>query len=641
VTNSFIEQLKRRNVFKVGIAYLVLAWVVIQIADVVVPALSLPEWTITFMIVIGMFGFPFALLFAWAYEITPSGIMKESEISPEDSITAHTGRKLNFIIIGLLIIGMSYFIYESRFQSEPEGVVATEETATESNTESSDVIAMEPQVTITDKSIAVLPFVNMSADKDQEYFADGISEEILNALVKATGLRVAGRTSSFSFKGKEATIKDIGEILKVAYVLEGSVRKQNQNVRITAQLIKAVDGFHLWSETYDGNLDNIFDLQEDISRKVTEQLKLILNLGVKQRLANNMTSDINAYDLFLRGREKVRKRMNNNIPEGIALLQQAVELDPNFAEAWSKLAEAEAVSYGYVPNIDQSEANSRAAIHIDRALEINEVLALPYAVKGLINQDQGHMTSAIEYYSKALKLEPNNSIAIRWLGNAYSILGFEDKSFPLFQQAYSLDPLSSIDTYNLGSVHFKLDNLNEALRFFQLSSEIRKNLLGMRPFIYSHQGQTSKAKDAFLDFYNNGINLGGAERHITLEQAKIRASGLFNGNEQQQEAARLLGSIRLNDTMDRFPWSLKYHVAANDIDRAYEILDTKPDLFINFAADDMWLPIEGMRKFREDPRFIKLLEKNNLPTAWQKLGWPNHCQPNPGTDGSNGQFQCR
>jgi len=163
----------------------------------------------------------------------------------------------------------------------------------------------------------------------------------------------------------------------------------------------------------------------------------------------------------------------------------------------------------------------------------------------------------------------------------------------------------------------------------------------MRPFIYSHQGQTSKAKDAFLDFYNNGIKLGGAERHVTLEQAKIRASGLFNGNEQQQEAARLLGSIRLNDTMDRFPWSLKYHVAANDIDRAYEILDTKPDLFINFAADDMWLPIEGMRKFREDPRFIKLLEKNNLPTAWQKLGWPNHCQPNPGTDGSNGQFQCR
>ena len=208
---------------------------------------------------------------------------------------------------------------------------------------------------VNEKSIAVLPFVNMSSDAEQEYFSDGITEEILNALAKIKQLKVVGRTSSFAFKGKNDDLRLIGDTLGVAHILEGSVRKAGNDVRITAQLIKVDDGFHMWSETYGGSLENVFDLQEDISRQVSNELKLVLNIDDGSRLAGKMTGNVDAYDLFLRGREHVRQRVNNNIPTGIALLEQAVALDPDFAEAWAVLAEAEAVSVGYI-QVDSDEA---------------------------------------------------------------------------------------------------------------------------------------------------------------------------------------------------------------------------------------------------------------------------------------------
>ncbi len=474
----------------------------------------------------------------------------------------------------------------------------------------------------------------MSPDKDQEYFADGISEEILNALVKATGLRVAGRTSSFSFKGKDTTIKQIGAMLKVAYVLEGSVRKQNQQVRITAQLIKADDGFHLWSETYDGNLENIFDLQEDISRKVTKELKLLLDLDPNQRLASKMTNNIDAYDLFLRGREKVRKRINNNIPEGIALLQQAVELDPNFAQAWAKLAEAEAVSSDYT-GVDSELANARAQNHISKALEINSDLALAYAVKGLL---ENNLIKAINHYKKALKVEPKNSLATRWLGNAYSTLGLDELALPLLKQAYALDPLSSIDTFNLGAINFKLGNLEEAIRYFQITGDLRSEIMFQQAYVYDYQGHTKKAIDHYLKSSKDYAQKYNTKLFITHEQVEIFTLGAFGGTKEQQHTAREMYTSRADD--QRW-WQLSQLLAIDNIDRVFEILQSKPSFFYTFAADDLWMPMKWNKKFRADPRFITLMQKYKLPEAWQKLGWPKYCQPNKGTDGSDGQFQCQ
>jgi len=538
---NLFSELKRRNVFKVAAAYLIVSWLILQIIGSIVPIIEAPDWISKAILMLLLAGFPIALLFAWAFELTPEGIKKESDVVRDESITSETSSKINLVIIGALVLIIGGFAYDKFFGSSTTTEIAQNELQSSEHTAKTALndnsSASNP---INDKSIAVLPFVNMSSDKNQEYFADGISEEILNALVKAKGLRVAGRTSSFSFKGKSATIKHIGETLKVSYVLEGSVRKQNQNVRITAQLIKADDGFHLWSETYDGNLENIFDLQEDISRKVTKQLKLILNLGAGQRLASKMTTNINAYDLFLRGREKVRKRIDNNIPEGIDFLHQAVELDPNFAEAWAKLAEAEVISPTFIPFLDIKLVYTRARYYISQAIEINSNLALPYAVKGLLSQKESDQLSAIQYFTKALSLEPNNPLAIRWLGNTYSLLGLDQKALPLFQQAYDLNPLLSTDTFNLGATHFKLGNLEEAIRFFQITGDIDGSPDDIIAFIYHYQGQTQKAIDFLLNVYKLDVKKDGPQKYVSQEQIEKLVLGVFNGTKAQQNAAKFI-----------------------------------------------------------------------------------------------------
>ena len=240
---GIIAELRRRNVFRVGIAYLVLAWVIIQVTDVAVPALRLPEWVPSLIFFFGAIGFPFALFFAWAFELTPEGIKREHEVDRSESITHITGRKFDFAIIGLLVVALGFVVWDA-YLSDPGEIVITEGPA--------DAVEPAPveETSKATASIAVLPFADMSADKDQEYMSDGIAEELLNLLAKIPALRVAARTSAFSFKNKDVTISEIGVQLNVAYVLEGSVRKAGNQIRITAQLIDASSDTHLWSETY-------------------------------------------------------------------------------------------------------------------------------------------------------------------------------------------------------------------------------------------------------------------------------------------------------------------------------------------------------------------------------------------------------
>ena len=272
-----IQELKRRNVIRVAVAYAVSAWLLIQVSDTVFPMLKLPEWTATFVAVLLIIGFPIALIFAWAYELTPEGIKLEKHVVRDESISHLTGRKLDFAVIATLVVALGYFAFD-KFVLDPsrdaELMQTTAEVVIEQATETG-------KSGIPDKSIAVLPFVNMSSDPEQEYFSDGISEELLNVLAKIPGLRVAARTSSFQFKGENRDIIDIGQQLNVALVLEGSVRKAGLQIRITAQLIDARNGFHLWSETYDRELENIFAVQDEISAAIVGALKEHLGLQVE------------------------------------------------------------------------------------------------------------------------------------------------------------------------------------------------------------------------------------------------------------------------------------------------------------------------------------------------------------------------
>ena len=259
---SLLGEFKRRNVFRFGMTYLVIAWLVVQIVDIAQPALRLPEWVSAFVLLMFGVGLIPALLFAWAYEMTPEGIQKTKAVEPGHSITGQTGKKLDYVTIGALgiVVAMSfvqrYGTSDSAAPIEPTPAVA---------------VATSGEI-----SIAVLPFTNMSADPDQEYFSDGISEEILNGLAKLKTLKVVGRTSSFAFKGRNEDLREIGSSLGVQHVVEGSVRKSGNTLRITAQLIKVSDGFHLWSETYDRELEDIFAIQDDISRAIVQELKVSL-----------------------------------------------------------------------------------------------------------------------------------------------------------------------------------------------------------------------------------------------------------------------------------------------------------------------------------------------------------------------------
>jgi len=271
---SFFDELKRRNVFRVGIAYLIGGWLVIQVADIVLENIGAPAWVMKAILLLTVLGFLVALFFAWAFEATPEGIKRESEIDRSQSITRVTGRKLDRSIIVMLVIALAYFVWESRVSDRA------------------------PVSVSTDASVAVLAFENMSPDPENAFFAEGISEEILNVLAAVDGLRVASRTSAFSFADSDTPIPEIASQLDVAHVLEGSVRKQGMRVRITAQLIDASNDAHLWSDTYDRDLDDIFAVQEEIA--VAISAALMGALGMDQITVAAPTDDIAAYELFLR-----------------------------------------------------------------------------------------------------------------------------------------------------------------------------------------------------------------------------------------------------------------------------------------------------------------------------------------------------
>jgi TolB-like protein len=326
LADSIFIELKKRNVFKVGLAYLVMSWMVVQITATAVPAFNMPGWVNTVVFFFGIVGFPFALFFAWAFEITPGGVIRESEIIAEDPISTDSGRKLNFIIFGLMTVALSYFIYESRFTSEPPHIENSADDLVK-KTESPDA-----QTTSSVLSIAVLPFANMSSDPEQEYFVDGLTEELLNGLTRIKGLKVAARTTSFAYKGKNIDIREIGKKLDVHYLVEGSVRKSGEDIRITMQLIEASSGEHVLSETFDRKLVNIFALQEEISEQVASALKLTLVHKDERYNSALANLDYIAVEQLVTARALVSEYNATSIQKALTILEPLKQSYPNTPE---------------------------------------------------------------------------------------------------------------------------------------------------------------------------------------------------------------------------------------------------------------------------------------------------------------------
>jgi len=403
-----------------AVLYAVAAWLIVQVADVLIDLAKLPDWIGTTILWLLAVGFPIALIFSWFYELTPEGISLEKDVAAAESIKYVTGRRMDFIVISLLCAGLILFAYDKWWIGPPP-----------------------------EKSIAVLAFENMSGDPEQEYFSDGISEELLNVLAKLPGLRVAARTSSFQFKGQNEDIAEIAAALNVAHVLEGSVRKSSNKLRITAQLIKADDGYHLWSETYDRELDDIFAVQGEIAKAISEALKMKLALVAGEAVLPTTirTASTDAYDAYLQGRELIHRRGRENVEAAVRHLERSLRLDEDFAPAHAQLAVATALlgAYGVVT---LEEVNRIATPHLDRAQELEPDLAEGHGGRALLASLSGDPEFEIEHARKALASNPNYADAMNWLYNALDALGRYEEAEATLKQMLVIDPLTIVGRYN-------------------------------------------------------------------------------------------------------------------------------------------------------------------------------------------------
>ena len=442
MSNLFAE-LKRRNVFRVGIAYIVLAWLVLQVADVIIGNIAAPEWLFKFILLLLALGFPFAIFFAWAFELTPEGVKRESEVDRSQSITRQTGRKLDFTIIAILAAAVAYFAYDKFVLGQTAEPTAHISVAREDPPPAGgEPAAPEP-------SIAVLPFVNMSDDRSNEYFSDGISEEILNSLANVRQLKVAGRTSSFAFKDKNEDLRVIGDALGVDHILEGSVRKAGNRVRITAQLIQAEDGFHLWSETFDRELDDVFAIQDEIANAILEQLKAEL-LGAEIAVTHTTPTDPEAYDKYLIAKQRIYARTRATLEDALSLLEEAIGIDPGFAPAHAQLGITILLlrdgSYG---DLSQEDALRRSKPHLDTALELDPNLAEGWAGLGLYYQTASDAhEEAVAALEKALALNPNLLDASNWLQAEFRFIDPE-RALNILEDIVARDPLYRPGVINL------------------------------------------------------------------------------------------------------------------------------------------------------------------------------------------------
>ena len=426
---SLIEELQRRKVFKVAAAYLVVGWLLIQVASTVAPQLNLPEWAPRLITLIVLLGFPIALVLAWILDVTPGGIRVDK---------APAGTKRIVVAAAVLVALVVTWYWKTR-PAAIAGAAAADA-----------------------RSIAVLPFVNMSEDKGNEYFSDGISEEILNVLARMANLHVAARTSSFSFRNQEKEIPLIARELNVRMVLEGSVRKQGERVRVTAQLIDAGNGFHVWSQTYDRDLKDIFAIQDEIAGAIAKELQLKLDSPHPSGVAGADTKDLAAYDLYLKGIALWQARGEKNMLEAERLFRAAIARDPNFAKAWAGLALTYAVlpEWSSRPVAETRPAGRDAAEH---ALALNRDLPEPYSALGYLAASEFRFETARAMFRQSIAIAPSYMTAHQWAGETMMWQGDLDAGLEMVRKAVALDPKSAIVNSVLTSLLLSSGHDDEAL----------------------------------------------------------------------------------------------------------------------------------------------------------------------------------
>jgi TolB-like protein/Tfp pilus assembly protein PilF len=615
---SFFEELKRRNVARVAVLYVIASWLLLQVTDVLSSLLPVPEWAGSFVVMLLLLGFFPVMVFSWLYEMTPEGLKREKDIDRSQSVTPETGRKINVLIIVMLVLAIAAVVVDQLIgQVSPFvliGVIvllvvaaivlarlvpfATPSAVLAEATATTAQPVTKPAGS-TRKAVAVLPFVNMSSDDEQEYFSDGLSEELLNLLTKIPELQVAARTSSFSFKGQDLEIQEIAKRLKVAHVLEGSVRKSGDRVRITAQLIQAEDGYHLWSETYDRTLDDIFAIQDEIAAEVVDQLRITL-LGAAPTVRE---TDPGAYALVLQARHLTRQSTTGSWEQSVSLYKQALAIAPDYVPAWVGLANVytRQSDKGLRP-IEEGYGLAREAA--DKALNIDPDYARGHAMLGWIAMTHDRdLSLAARHYERALALAPTDNHILAGAALLCESLGHPDKAISLGEYVVARDPMNPARHYELAGFYRWSGRLDDSVASLRTTLTLSPDFMGAHFYIglaLLYKGELEAALASIKQSPHLGYRLMGLPlAHHALGQEAASEAAVAELIEKYAHGAAYdvayIYAFR-GETDRAFAWLAK---AVNQNDPGLSAI-TVEDLFSNIHSDPRWLPfLESIGKSPE------------------------------------------
>ena len=591
---NFLAELKRRNVYKVAVVYAVVAWLLIQAASIFLPAFDAPPLVMKIFIIVIIFGFPVALIFSWAFEITPEGIKLESEIEPNKSIKRGTGRKIVAVTIALAIVAAGLFVYQ-RVGRDRWSRRSYDQT-TENRRPGS------PSLPIPDKSIAVLPFDNLSRDPDNAYFCEGVQDEILTRLAKVADLKVISRTSTQHFKSAPENLPEIAKQLGVAHILEGSVQKAGEQVRVNVQLINAMTDAHLWADTYDRKLTDIFAVETDIAKTVADTLQAKLSGSEKSSMAKTPTVNPEAYELYLKGRFFWNKRTGDDLRKSIEYLKQAIAKDPGYALAYAALAD----SYGllrFYGGASPADSVVPAEVAAKKALELDDSLAEAHASLGLIATEELEVNRGVKELERAIQLNPNYATAHHWLGLAFATLRQSDRSIAELKRALELDPLSMIINADLSIIYLYAGRYDAAEAQARKTLEIDPRSFVAHYYLGAALQLTRRLKEAIPEF-RKAVELNNDPYSIAmLAQAYAR-------NGQMDEARKLLAHLNemaKSAEVPEYALAIVY-TSLGEKERAIEALErgfaggNKSYLFL--LPGDPFLD-----DLRSDPRFQALVQR--------------------------------
>jgi TolB-like protein/Tfp pilus assembly protein PilF len=583
---SFFAELKRRNVYKVAVAYAVASWLLIQIATQVFPFFEIPNWAVRLVVVLLALGFPVALILAWAFEITPEGIKRESEIGPNESIPRHTGRKIVAITVVLAVVAAGMLVWQlvgSKFKPAPP--------------------QSETAPAIPAKSIAVLPFENLSSDKENAYFADGIQDEILTRLAKIGDLKVISRTSTEKYKSAPSNLREIAQQLAVANILEGSVQKSRDQVRITVQLINALNDAHLWAETYDRSLIDTFAVETDVAQRIAASLAAKLSGAEKQAIAARPTENTEAYQLYLKGRFFWNKRTGADLKTAGEFFERAVAADPTYAGAYAGLAQ----TYLLIPVFGAGRPPDffpKATVAARKAIELDETSSEGHTALGMLTLFDFKFAPSEQEFRRAIELNPNYATAHHWFGNSLLVtLGRFDEAIKEGQRAVELDPLSLIINADLGST------LLIARRYDDAIVQLRKTLALDGNFAYAHWnlGEALYLKGdlgAAIAEYEKAAALDDDPEILALLG---RAYAELGQKDKAQETLEKLKAAERQRFVRNYLYTIIY-TGLGDKATAIDYLEKARDG--GETPDTTWLKVDPLfDPLRNEPRFQQLVAK--------------------------------